>query len=224
MNRFSIKTVAAIMVLSLVLLLGACSTRNDNVTDPIAPRNNDGVVDSSNEEVIYGYITAYDTVENNITIDRFELITKQDTERMNVLGLDMEKDIINGYHIYNTAEETESYNLAENVSLGLSDFDYLNNNYYQTRWPDAVGYYDNVENIKNEDVAEYVAEGENSPYGMEERSSHRGIYELSWTGRYAGNEMAKLTERLHPDIHIPFAITVRDNVVTKIEEMDNIYL
>ena len=95
---------------------------------------NDGQVAGATQELIYGYILEINPQARVALIDKIELVSYSDTERIDALHLDRETDFINGYHIYNSSIGSRLYPLASSVNLSLSDFDYSNSSAYNRFW------------------------------------------------------------------------------------------
>lgn len=71
-------------------------------------------------------MVGYIVVENNkIYLDEVEIVTREDENRMKELGLTVENDLPNGYHIYNPNVETVSFELTEDTLYTFTDFNVL---------------------------------------------------------------------------------------------------
>ena len=70
------------------------------------------------------YVAAFlkDTTENSITVDVIELVTSDNAERVNELGL-TEEDMPDGYYIHNPKQETVMWKLNEQTVYTFIDWD-----------------------------------------------------------------------------------------------------
>lgn len=71
-------------------------------------------------EKLVGYIFIKDNV---VYVDRVEIVTREDKDRIKELGLEEERDYPSGYHIHNPARENETYSLEEDTVYEFTDFD-----------------------------------------------------------------------------------------------------
>lgn len=101
-------TVLFFIVLSLFLLIGCINTE---VKQP--------EIDS---ESLVGHIV----IEGNaLYLDKVEIITLEDVERIKELGLIQQSDLPNGYHIHNPDIEKVTYKLTDETVYNFVDFHLL---------------------------------------------------------------------------------------------------
>lgn len=79
-------------------------------------------VAGSERETIYGYIREINEQARTVAIDRVELLTGSDQDRLSQLGLDS-SDLRNGYYAYNDGVDYTMFALDEWASLDLSAMD-----------------------------------------------------------------------------------------------------
>lgn len=73
-------------------------------------------------ESVVGYIV----IEvNTLYLDKVEIITLKDVDRMEELGLTQQSDLPNGYHIYNPDTEKETYELTDETVYNFVDANLL---------------------------------------------------------------------------------------------------
>ncbi|MDD3571312.1 MAG: hypothetical protein PHY44_09455 [Lachnospiraceae bacterium] len=71
-------------------------------------------------------LSAYINIEGNeVQFDEVEIVTTDDTERIQDLGLTIENDLPSGYHIYNQTVDVESYQLTDETKYIFTDFNQL---------------------------------------------------------------------------------------------------
>jgi hypothetical protein len=70
-------------------------------------------------ETLTGYITIQD---GQVVLDEVEIITQEDTDRVEELGLTDQGDLIEGYFIYNEEESTQVYRLTDKTQYRFVDF------------------------------------------------------------------------------------------------------
>ena len=73
-------------------------------------------------ESMLGYIVIE---ENTLYIDKVELVTLEDEERIKELGLTQQGDLPNGYHFYNPEIEKDEYELTDNTTYFFVDLNVL---------------------------------------------------------------------------------------------------
>ena len=135
MKKFSLRKVLGIaVVFSCAISLAACANDVNDTNNGNNGTTNDGQVAGATQELIYGYILEINPQARVALIDKIELVSYSDTERIDALHLDRETDFINGYHIYNSSIGSRLYPLASSVNLSLSDFDYSNSSAYNRFW------------------------------------------------------------------------------------------
>ena len=135
MKKFSLRKVLGIaVVFSCAISLAACANDVNDTNNGNNGTTNDGQVAGATQELIYGYILEINPQARVAMIDKIELVSYSDTERIDALHLDRETDFINGYHIYNSSIGSRLYPLASSVNLSLSDFDYSNSSAYNRFW------------------------------------------------------------------------------------------
>lgn len=98
------------ILLLLILILTSC--------------NNDEEYTKSNPELTqYTKLAGYIRIdENDLEIDEVEIITPQDTERIEELGLDKDIDFPNGYHIQKKDVETKKFKLNDDTRYYFTDY------------------------------------------------------------------------------------------------------
>ena len=96
----------AVLVMLSVILLGACSEEE-------TPK----VTETPSEQLFI--INNYELSSKNLVLDEVEWIEETNTDRIEELGLDVEKDLPTGFMIYNETEEEVSVNLAEDAEFFL---------------------------------------------------------------------------------------------------------
>ncbi len=135
MKKFSLRKVLGIaVVLSCAISLAACANNVNDTNNGNNGTTDDNQVAGATQELIYGYILEINPQARVALIDKIELVSYSDTERIDALHLDRETDFINGYHIYNSSIGSRLYPLASSVNLSLSDFDYSNSSAYNRFW------------------------------------------------------------------------------------------
>lgn len=102
------KLIASFILICIPLLvLGCSSTTGTKETEPQK-------------------LTAYMHIEGNeVQLDEVEIITTDDTERMEELGLTVNNDLPSGYHIYNETADAASYQLTDKTKYIFTDFNQL---------------------------------------------------------------------------------------------------
>lgn len=78
--------------------------------------------DSSVPKLIAGYMVIEDDL---VHLDEVEIITLEDTARIEELGLDQQADLPNGHHIYNPDTEKQTFELTNNTTYTFVDFNLL---------------------------------------------------------------------------------------------------
>ena len=96
----------AVLAMLSVILLGACSEEE-------TPK----VAETLGEQLFI--INNYELSTRNLVLDEVEWIEETNTDRIEELGLDVEKDLPTGFVIYNETEEEVSMNLAEDTEFLL---------------------------------------------------------------------------------------------------------
>lgn len=98
------------ILLLLILILTSC--------------NNDEEYTKLNPELTqYTKLAGYIRIdENDLEIDEVEIITPQDTERIEELGLDKDIDFPNGYHIQKKDVETKKFKLNDDTRYYFTDY------------------------------------------------------------------------------------------------------
>ena len=181
------KSLGLLIVLSGVLLLGACSP---------AAEDNENEVAGEQQQLIYGYIVSIDEQARAIMVDEFELVSKDDTKRIEVLGLDGEMDFGNQYYINNESLDMRSYSMADTTDFRISEYDYGTSVYFNRVWG-TFGMSDADDGIETKDSAV--------------------IDDLK------SKDFNALSSRLESHDHIPFAFIIRDGKIVEIEELVYIY-
>lgn len=100
------KRIILLLVMIYVLALAGCSPKQEQ----------------SEPESLVGYIVIED---NTLYLDKVEIITLEDVERIKELGLHLESDLPNGYHIYNPDTEKDTYELIDETIYNFVDFHLL---------------------------------------------------------------------------------------------------
>ena len=73
---------------------------------------------SQGAETLTGYITIQD---GQVILDEVEIITSEDTDRIEELNLSPEGDLINGYYLYNEEESTRTFALTDQTEYHFVD-------------------------------------------------------------------------------------------------------
>ncbi len=98
-QRFHRLTLLSFLLLTVILLLSACTSNQERET-----------------------LTGYITIDNGrVYLDEVEVITTEDTARIEELGLTYQGDLISGYYIYNENEETVAYELSDKTVYRFVD-------------------------------------------------------------------------------------------------------
>src|SRR6516225_282321 len=92
----------------LVIFMTSCSAKNEQ------PKK---VTES-----LVGYMVIED---KKIYLDRVEIITAEDTDRIKELGLSKQADMPSGYYIYNPVKEKEEYELTNETTYSFVDMTLL---------------------------------------------------------------------------------------------------
>lgn len=95
-----------VLVLLGIILLGACS---EEETQKVA--------ETPGEQLVI--IKNYELSTRNLALDEVEWIEESDTDRIEELKLDAEKDLPTGFVIYNETKEEVSMKLAEDAEFLL---------------------------------------------------------------------------------------------------------
>ncbi|MGL4346168.1 MAG: hypothetical protein ACRCTE_13300 [Cellulosilyticaceae bacterium] len=105
--------------LSFILNISESGTYQCSVTGRKAKGSVSFIKQESTYEVepFMGYIAIKGAL---VEVDPVELITTEQDERMNTLGL-MPSDFPNGYYIYNEVEDLTSFSLTEDTSYNFTD-------------------------------------------------------------------------------------------------------
>ena len=108
----SIVLVAAIIAVSFNAAKSNAKQISGGVSEPTFT-NQDGTV----------YVAAFlkDMTENSITVDVIEYVTSDNAERVNELGL-TERDMPDGYYLYNPEQETVIWELNEQTVYSFIDW------------------------------------------------------------------------------------------------------
>ena len=111
-------TIFMFAILGFALFLGACS---DNTTktkeiDKEEVTKEEVVKEEATGEQL-AFISEFDLSTRSLTIDEVEWIEESDTERIEELGLDVEKDLPTGYTIYNAIKQPVDVKLAEDAEF-----------------------------------------------------------------------------------------------------------
>ncbi|MGN1004526.1 MAG: M56 family metallopeptidase [Oscillospiraceae bacterium] len=77
-------------------------------------------------ETLTGYITIRD---GQLLLDEIEIITPEDTGRMEELGLTLQGDLVSGYYLYNEEESTQAFQLTDNTEYRFVDINRLYTTY-----------------------------------------------------------------------------------------------
>lgn len=70
-------------------------------------------------ESLVGYIVIKD---NTLYLDEVEIVTREDNDRITELGLTIEHDLPDGYHIHNPISEIASFQLTDDTIYTFTDF------------------------------------------------------------------------------------------------------
>ncbi len=85
------------------------------------PRLENYVYELLEFEQILGYITKYDDNNSILFLDNCEWISMEETERINELGLELDRDFPSGFYIHNDSEQEEMYKVTERTNYLLID-------------------------------------------------------------------------------------------------------
>ena len=100
------KLIILLLVMVYVLALVGCTPKQEQ----------------SEPESLVGYIVIED---NTLYLDMVEVITLEDIERITELGLNQQDDFPNGYHIYNSDTEKDTYDLTDETVYTFVDSNLL---------------------------------------------------------------------------------------------------
>lgn len=146
------KTVAFIFTLSLVLVFAGCSNKQEMPYEP---------------ETIIGYIYIQ---EDELMVDKVEIVTRNDTERINELGLEESSDYPGGFAIYNPESDISSFELTDDTKYIFTDYKQLyvdeniENRLYETKKINEFIEGSSYQDIKLEDI---ISEKHYIPYFIE---------------------------------------------------------
>lgn len=83
---------------------------------------NTTTTENSSTSQVAETLTGYITIQNGQAIlDEVEIITLDDTDRMEDLGLSPEEDLISGYYLYNEEESTRTFTLTDQTEYRFVD-------------------------------------------------------------------------------------------------------
>jgi hypothetical protein len=98
----------SVLSMAITLTLCACSSSQKGF--------------AQESETLVGYINIQD---GKVILDEVEIITEEDTDRIEELGLTYQGDLIEGYYIYNEKEETRTFELTEKTKYHFVDMGQL---------------------------------------------------------------------------------------------------
>lgn len=104
-----------LMLMTVLLLMAACGKAQSNSN-----------VLGSNTEVIYGHIVECNPQAKTIMIDRVELVSENDTDRIGELGL-RTSEFRNGYYLYNATAGRRLYAVDNDVLFNFDNSSTVNN-------------------------------------------------------------------------------------------------
>lgn len=115
-------TIFMFAILGFALFLGACS---DNKTETKEVDKEEVKEEVSEDEVTkeeatgekLAFISEFVLSTKSLTIDEVEWIEESDTERIEELGLDVEKDLPTGYIIFNAIKQPVDVKVAEDAKF-----------------------------------------------------------------------------------------------------------
>lgn len=111
------KNSALIAVLTIAILAAGC-------TFTTAPNDINGDNSSSTPRLIAGYMV----IEGNLLyLDEVEILTREDTERIEELELELGENITmpSGYHIYNADTEKQAFEITKETTYTFYDYSFL---------------------------------------------------------------------------------------------------
>ena len=115
-------TIFMFAILGFALFLGACSdnTTKTKEVDKEEVTKDEVAKEEATEEATgeqLAFISEFDLSTRSLTIDEVEWIEESDTERIEELELDVEKDLPTGYTIYNAIKQPVDVKLAEDAEF-----------------------------------------------------------------------------------------------------------
>lgn len=102
------KKIIVLLVMVCIFTFAACTPKQEQT--------------ETKAESLVGYIVIED---NTLYLDKVEIITLDDTERITELGLKQQDDFPNGYHIYNPDTERDIYDLTDETIYNFVDSNLL---------------------------------------------------------------------------------------------------
>ncbi len=102
------KSIVLLLAMTFLLVMVGCNKGNEK--------------SESKPESLEGYITIE---ENTLYMDKVEVITQKDTERIAALGLEQQKDMPNGYCFYNPEIDKEQFKLTDKTEYTFVDSNLL---------------------------------------------------------------------------------------------------
>jgi hypothetical protein len=100
------KRTIILLVMAYVLVLAGCTPKDEQ----------------TETESLVGYIVIED---NTLYLDRVEIVTIEDIDRIEELELNQNEDLPNGYYIHNPDIEKEEYELTDKTSYTFTDSNLL---------------------------------------------------------------------------------------------------